>query len=209
MLPACVRDQFVQAVRAAQPWAQHFHPTAPRTTPAISRVCRVPAIPGVQWWGQEHRAPCQAGREDRASLIAAAAAGGDGLCAWSSPWRDVRSGPPLGDLLVFCFFFHFAGQAAEQNTWLRESKDGAGAPSGTSMQHTQWQWGTKEKNSRDAKKGGGKKKKKKIGHQQPWEPKATRERDSARHHSTCHRRQTDRQPRADQIRKISPLRDPH
>lgn len=36
--------------------------------------------------------------------------------------------------------------------------------------------------------------------------------ESARHHSTRHRetdRQTDRQPRADQIRQISPLRDPH
>lgn len=67
-------------------------------------ICQVPANPGAQWWGQERRALRRAGREDGASLTAAAATGRDGLCAWSSPRRDVRSGPPLGDLLFFGVF---------------------------------------------------------------------------------------------------------
>lgn len=161
MLPACVRDQFVQATRAAQPWAQHFHPTAPRTAPAISRGllgARNPRgavvgtgaqspMPGRQ--GGQGIAHCCCGCRQRWALCL------------EQPLERCQIGPPLGDLLVLVFFFHFAGQAAEQNTWLRESKDGAGVPSGTSMQHTQWQWGTKERTAGMQKKGGGKKKKKK------------------------------------------------
>lgn len=209
MLPACVGEEFEQAARAARPWAQRLRPAAPSPGPSDTR-----GFAGrPQRWGQEHRALRWAGRDDGASLTAAAAVGRDGLCAWSSTWRHVRSGSPLGDLLFFWvlgfFFSVLLAKQLSKTPGCGKARTAQVAPRGPACS-TRSGSGERKREQQGCKKGGKKKKnEKKKGHQQSWERKATGERDSARHHSTCHRRQTDRQPRADQIRKISPLRDPH
>lgn len=113
------------------------------------------------------------------------------------------------DAFLLGYFVILLAKQLSKTSGCREARTARVPARGPGMQRAQGQGKRKREQQGGKKEGGGKKDQKKKDINSLENARPQRGTDSARHHSTCHRRQTDRQPRADQIRKISPLRDPH